>query len=71
MSYKRLTAGSLLTALLVLAIPVSGLAAPPSWFDQGKEAFRKGDYQNAARAFEQARKAGVHRVALYYNLGVS
>ena len=71
MDYKRLTAGSLLTVFWALAIPVSSLAASPSWFDQGKEAFRRGDYQNAARAFEQAREGGVHRVALYYNLGVS
>ena len=71
MGSKRLIVSGLLASVLILTVPITSLAASPSNFEQGKQAFKKGNYQGAVEAFERARKAGVRRVSLYYNLGVS
>ncbi len=40
-------------------------------FGQGIEAFKHGDYDQAAKLFESARQAGMNSAQLLYNLGVS
>ena len=40
-------------------------------FREGVEAFRGGDYRQAAAAFEAARRDGLETPALFYNLGVA
>lgn len=40
-------------------------------FDQGLTAYRAGDYARAAELFENARKQGLTKVSVYFNLGSS
>jgi tetratricopeptide (TPR) repeat protein len=63
----------ILTLLLVFATVGMAQAADnaDSSFKAGLKAFRSGDYQTALGHFEQARRQGLKRPALDYNLGVS
>lgn len=47
------------------------LAAGEESFKQGLTAYRAGDYKRAAELFEQARKQGLNKVSVYFNLGSS
>jgi len=67
---RRLTKIS--TALLGLFFFSSLVfAAGEDKFNQGLTAYRAGDYKKAAKLFEQARDAGLTKVAVYFNLGSS
>lgn len=63
----------IVTLLLVFATAGMAQAADnaDSSFKAGLKAFRSGDYQTALGQFEQARRQGLERPALDYNLGVS
>jgi len=63
----------ILALLLVFATAATAQAADnaDSSFKAGLKAFRSGDYQTALDHFEQARRQGLERPALDYNLGVS
>ncbi len=63
----------ILTLLLVFATAGTAQAedTADSSFKAGLKAFRSGDYQTALDHFEQARRQGLERPALDYNLGVS
>jgi hypothetical protein len=56
---------------LALGLTLAGPALGEDAFEAGREAFREGDYEAAAEAFERARAAGDTSPALHYNLGVS
>jgi len=60
-----------LLLLTFLAAPAIAQSTAQSDFDTGTRAFKAGHYEQAARAFEQARRAGMDTPALWYNLGVS
>jgi len=47
------------------------LAAGEESFKQGLTAYRSGEYKRAAELFEQARKQGLNKVSVYFNLGSS
>jgi len=47
------------------------LAAGEESFKQGLTAYRAGEYKKAAEYFEQARKEGLAKVSVYFNLGSS
>jgi tetratricopeptide (TPR) repeat protein len=57
--------------LILLSMTVAHAEEGLPAFDQGMQAFRSGDYSQAAQAFEQARSQGLKRPALFYNLGVT
>ncbi len=63
------------TLAIVLGSPLAlstayGYETAEDQFTQGITAFRTENYREAVRAFEQAKKAGLRRPALDYNLGV-
>lgn len=70
MSKLRLSASAVL-AVFLLVVQVSVKASGKSEFESGKKAFQQEKYKKAVVHFERARKSGVRRVALYYNLGVT
>jgi tetratricopeptide (TPR) repeat protein len=59
----------ILSTFLILSIAQAETGLPD--FERGMQAFRTGDYPQAAEAFEQAKAQGLERPALYYNLGVT
>lgn len=56
---------------LALGLSLAGPALGEDAFEAGREAFREGDYEAAAEAFERAREAGEDSATIHYNLGVS
>lgn len=55
--------------LLALIVSARAHAEPVANFEAGMAAYQAGDYAAAARAFEQARAAGLRRPSVDYNLG--
>ncbi len=64
---------TILVLLTGLSLLISGVATAASNtnFEKGMGYFKQGQYNKAIQAFEQARKKGLKKPALYYNLGVS
>jgi len=61
----------LLLTGLTLLLSTTAMAASNTNFDKGMRYFKQGHYNKAIQSFEKARKKGLKKPALYYNLGVS
>ena len=59
----------LVTALLMIAGPISGRAADASNFAAANGRYAAGDYAGAAKAYEQDVRSGRYGANLFYNLG--
>ncbi|MGO3183049.1 MAG: tetratricopeptide repeat protein [Aequorivita sp.] len=55
--------------ILILLISITGFAQNTELFDQGKELYKNGKYQQAANAWMQILDKGEHSAELYFNLG--
>ncbi|WP_026452091.1 tetratricopeptide repeat protein [Aequorivita capsosiphonis] len=55
--------------ILILLISFSGFAQNTELFDQGKELYKNGKYQQAINAWMQILDRDEHSAALYFNLG--
>lgn len=55
--------------ILILLISFSSIAQNQNLFDQGKELYKNGKYQQAINAWMQILDKGEHSAELYYNLG--
>ena len=64
-------AGAALLAALLLALPLSGYAAPDtdSLWEQGVTAYSESRWQEASDAWMQIADAGLESAQLYYNIG--
>ncbi len=54
-----------------LLTPAAAMAGASKDFERGTAYFKRAQYNKAIQSFEQARKKGLKKPALYYNLGVS
>ncbi len=61
----------LLLASFSLLMPAAAMAGAGKDFSRGMSYFKHAKYAKAIQSFEQARKKGLKKPALYYNLGVS
>lgn len=57
------------TAITVVLVQDAGAQTPQDIFNQGNEFYRKGQYPEALREYEQIVKQGFVSAELYYNLG--
>lgn len=55
--------------ILILLVSFSGLGQNETLFDQGKELYKNGKYQQAVSVWMQILDKGEHSAALYFNLG--
>jgi len=70
---RGVAAGLGLAACLVLGSSVraaegTSTASPEVFFSQGNEAYSKGDYETAERAYQQILSRGIQNSHVYYNL---
>ncbi|MEJ2061070.1 MAG: tetratricopeptide repeat protein [Gammaproteobacteria bacterium] len=71
-AFNRFHSFFLFVLLIVVLLPGRAFAATADqYFESGKAAFQRGEYRQAAQAFEQARQAGMDTAAVHYNLGVT
>ncbi|HDI51048.1 MAG TPA: tetratricopeptide repeat protein, partial [Bacteroidetes bacterium] len=59
----------LLLVFLVLPLGLAVADQKDFLFQQGNEFYKAGDYEKAARAYEQILQMGYESAAIYYNLG--
>jgi len=62
---------SMLLGFFILLLPAVTMASVSKDFDRGVAYFKQAKYNKAIKAFEQARRKGLKKPALYYNLGAS
>jgi tetratricopeptide (TPR) repeat protein len=55
--------------ILILLVSFSGIAQNEALFEQGKELYKNGKYQQAINAWMQILDNGEHSAELYFNLG--
>lgn len=67
---KRILQGVALLLLLSLGT-ATAMAAAKDDFRKGQEAFRQGDYAQALKWFEKARREGMQNAVIHYNIGVT
>ena len=63
-----------LVILILLSVTLPLVAAETTandYFEQARQAFKKGDFALAVQEFKKAQQAGMDNAALHYNLGVS
>ncbi|HEU5182343.1 MAG TPA: tetratricopeptide repeat protein [Candidatus Polarisedimenticolia bacterium] len=72
MTARRLLRLGLLAALLMLPVSIRAQArlasTPETLFRQGNEAYSKGDFATAQKAYEEILRRGVHDSRVFYNL---
>lgn len=55
--------------VLILLVSFSGIGQNENFFEQGKELYKNGKYQQAVTAWMKILENGEHSAELYYNLG--
>ncbi len=55
--------------ILILLVSFSGISQNTTFFEQGKELYKNGKYQQAINTWQQVLDKGEHSAELYFNLG--